>query len=89
MQHQVIDHDGSENEYIVVENVRVSLVQKTGDTDWAGTGRYLRFAAYTGEGQKVMPGPELPLRDENILNFVRAVLRLAEAAEVEGAAAAA
>lgn len=80
MERQTIEQDYSENQndYIDVENVRVSLVQKTGDADWARTGRYLRFSAYTGAGQKVMQGPELPLRDVNVFNVVRAILRLAD-----------
>ena len=82
MEPQTILLDGPQNEYIDVENVRVSLVQKTGLDDWAGTGRYLRFAAYTGQGQKIMMGPELPLRDENVLNVIRAIVRLAEAGPV-------
>ncbi|MGA3052975.1 MAG: hypothetical protein ABSD63_02090 [Candidatus Korobacteraceae bacterium] len=81
MERQQINRDGSENEnrYIDVYNVRISLVEKTDpEKDWEGATRYLRFSAYTGQGNSVMQGPELPLTDENILSLVRAIMALSE-----------
>ena len=46
------------------KNVRVSVVTRTGDKDWAGTGRYLSIRAYRGRakfGNAIFPGPDLPI----------------------------
>jgi hypothetical protein len=45
------------------KNVRVVVVQREGEKDWAETGRYLSIRAYrngTGGGQLFM-GPDIPI----------------------------
>jgi hypothetical protein len=80
MRPQEMNTDGSGNSYIDVQNVRISLIERTVDDErnWAGAPHFLRFSAYTAEGHGVKPGPELPVSAENVLNLVRAVLALAE-----------
>jgi hypothetical protein len=48
---------------IAVKNVRVAVVHREGEKDWAGTGRYLSMRAYTGKGEASMMGPEIPIHE--------------------------
>jgi hypothetical protein len=43
-----------------VKNVRVNVVRREGDKDWAGCGRYLSIRAYRDNGQLLM-GPDIPV----------------------------
>jgi hypothetical protein len=46
------------------KNVRVAVVTREGDKDWAGTGRYLSIRAYRGRaqfGNAVFMGPDIPI----------------------------
>jgi hypothetical protein len=45
-------------------NVRVAVMHREGDKDWAGTGRYLSILAYTGRGDSMMMGPDIPISSE-------------------------
>jgi hypothetical protein len=48
---------------IDVKNVRVTVVSREGESDWAGTGRYLSIRAYRDSGQLMM-GPDIPINSE-------------------------
>ena len=45
------------------ENVRIAVVHRTGEQDWAGTGRYLSIRAYRGDkfGKSLFMGPDIPI----------------------------
>ncbi len=77
MQHQELKIDGSGNSYIDVANTRIQLVDRRNDPekDWAGTALYLRFSAYKEQGG-ILPGAELPVSAENVLDLLRAVAAL-------------
>jgi hypothetical protein len=61
------------------KNVRVTVVHREGEKDWEGVGRYLSIRAYTGQGDKVFMGPDIPisseLSDPEIERIVADVLR--------------
>jgi len=46
---------------IDVKNVRVAVVTREGESDWAKTGRYLSIRNYRDNGQLMM-GPDIPIR---------------------------
>jgi hypothetical protein len=48
---------------IDVKNVRVGVVHREGDKDWAKCGRYLSIRAYRDNGQLLM-GPDIPIINE-------------------------
>jgi hypothetical protein len=43
------------------KNVRIAVVDRVGEKDWAGTGRYLSIRAYSGHGDRVYMGPDIPI----------------------------
>ena len=77
-----IHRDGSNQAYVEIQNVRVTIRRPDKERDWAGTGRYIGFRAHRdGEGGgSLMMGADLPLRsdasDEAILNAVGGLLAL-------------
>ena len=60
------------------KNVRIAVVDREGVKDWAGTGRYLSIRAYTGNGDRVFMGPDIPissgLPNDEIERLTRAFL---------------
>jgi hypothetical protein len=46
------------------KNLRIDVVYRTGEKDWAGTGRYLQLRAFTGIGEGSMMGPEVPMESD-------------------------
>jgi len=76
------------------KNVRIAVVDRIGEKDWAGTGRYLSIRAYTGDGARVFMGPDIPissgLSDDDVERLTVAFLTAVcgeETAQVETAAA--
>ncbi len=69
--------DSSLNPYIDIENVRITMVDKSNkpsQKDWAGTMKYLRIQAYTGKGKSLHRGAELPVEDVGkILEFIGSI----------------
>lgn len=43
------------------KNVRITVIDRAGEKDWAGTGRYLSIRAYMGDGARVFMGPDIPI----------------------------
>lgn len=78
----MIEEDGARQRFVRVENVRITVSHRSGEQDWAQTGRYLSFRAYqNGESGKLFPGPDIPIRsadrsDEDILDAARALLKV-------------
>lgn len=75
-----MQRDSSEQLYVEVENVRITLRRPSSERDWAGTGRYLGFRASRGEGGGLNMGADLPIRselpDETLLEAVGALLAI-------------
>ena len=69
--------DNAGNPYIDVENVRITMVDKTNktpDKDWAGSVKYLRVQAYRGSGRSLHMGAEFPLENiKDSLEFINSV----------------
>lgn len=66
-----IQHDNSGQPFIDVKNIRLTVKH----TGWDGLHRHLSARAYTGSGNSLMMGPEIPipntsLSDEEILQLV-------------------
>ncbi|MGA2002413.1 MAG: hypothetical protein ABSG70_03470 [Terriglobales bacterium] len=70
--------DGKNQPYITVDNLRVTRVRKTGDKDWAEIGNYLSFRATMRDGNRVMMGPEMPVRKDNVAELIRAIRKLSK-----------
>lgn len=72
-----VTKDDSGNPFIDIDNVRITMVDKTNKPatkDWAGTIRYLRVQAYKGKGKALHMGAEFPLSDiKKILEFIDSV----------------
>jgi hypothetical protein len=46
------------------QNVRVTVVHRQGDKDWAGTGRYLSIRAYRDSSNtSLYMGPDIPIHN--------------------------
>jgi hypothetical protein len=61
------------------KNVRIAVVDRVGEKDWAGTGRYLSIRAYVGgDSGRLFMGPDIPidseLSDPEIERLTRAFL---------------
>jgi hypothetical protein len=68
--------DSAGNPYIDIDNVRVTMVDKSGNPtkDWAGSVKYLRVQAYTGRGNSLHRGAEFPVDDiKKILDFINSI----------------
>jgi uncharacterized protein (DUF427 family) len=69
--------DASRNAYIDLENIRITLVNKTDkptQKDWAGSIKYLRVQAYRNpsKSKALHRGAEFPLSDmTKILDFIK------------------
>ncbi len=68
------------DDYEELQNGRITLVNKKTkeEKDWAGTGYYLRFQAYRGNGNGLHKGLEIPLYDENsqVLSIIESLIKL-------------
>jgi hypothetical protein len=70
--------DGKSQPFITVDNIRITKVIRSGEKDWAGTGTYLGFRATLGDSNRVMMGPEIPMRNDNVAELIRAIRKLAK-----------
>ena len=56
--------DSSGQVYVDVDNVRLTFIpseSRPPEKNWADKKYYVRFSAYTGEGNKIHLGAELPI----------------------------
>jgi hypothetical protein len=69
--------DSKGNEYLNVNNARITLVKHRAATkDWAGT-TVLRFQAYRDGGLHM--GAEIPIEtDRDVLDIIRSITELAQ-----------
>ena len=69
--------DSAGNPYIDIDNVRITMVDKStkpASKDWAGSVKYLRVQAYTGNGSSLHRGAEFPVDNiKKILEFINSV----------------
>lgn len=67
--------DSKGNEYVNVNNARITIVKKRSESkDWAGT-TVLRFQAYRNGGLHM--GAEIPIEsDKDVMDIVRGILEL-------------
>lgn len=76
-----IEKDKNGNPYIIIQNIRVSLIKKetrNNETDWT-TGTTIRFQSYkNNENSSLNPGAEINLENNTILKIIEALCILNE-----------